>query len=337
MLKALARKGLKLADGVALAIAPVAQEHDALVTVLFHSLSRERSRLPDPSPAPNLNVNVEEFRAFVGTMLDSGYCAVSCADIGAGLPRGGKYLAITFDDGYFNNTLALDVLEQFRAPATFFISAQHVLQDKAFWWDAFSRELSRSGVSARDRAGEMRKLKSMTPGQIDRYLQGRLGKAALRPHSDQDRPFTPGELKDFARNKWVHIGNHTCDHAILTNCAPREVEQQIRGCQDALQDLVGYAPLAIAYPNGNFSQEVVGASVAAGLRVGFTVLPRRDRLPLTARNRMTLGRFQFEGGKDAHDQCRKFSAGFVPSHLVKTLLHSPPRKPRESPALHRHA
>lgn len=334
MLKALARKGLHLADGVALAIAPNVQaESDALVTVLFHSLCRDRGPLPDP----DTEVTVEDFRAFVGAMLESGYTAVSPAEVDAGLARGGKHLMITFDDGYFNNTLALPVLDQFQVPATFFVSSGPVLQHKAFWWDAYRRELAKAAVPARELQTEIRKLKVLTPSKIEEYLRTRFGKAALLPHSDLDRPFRPDELEDFARSKWVHIGNHTCDHAILTNCGPDEIARQIHGCQQALYGLVGYAPTAIAYPNGNFSQEIAAASVAAGLRLGFTVLPHRDKLPLAVRSRMTLGRFQFEGGKDARAQCRKFSAGFVPSHLVKTLIHSPARNARELPASPPHA
>lgn len=333
-LKALASKGLRLADGVALAFAPNAQaQGDALVTVLFHSLRRDRGASPDP----NLSVTVEDFRACIGAMLENGYTAVSPADVDGGLARGGKRLMITFDDGYFNNSLALRVLEQFQVPATFFISSGHVLHNKAFWWDAYRRELARAGVPPREQQAEIRKLKLLAPEKIDDHLLTRFGKAALRPRSDLDRPFTADELKDFARSEWVHIGNHTCDHAILTRCDAQEVERQIRGCQQALQDLAGYAPVAIAYPNGNFSQEIIHASLAAGLRLGFTVLPRRDRLPLAPRSRMTLGRFQFEGGRNAREQCRRFSAGFVPSHLVKTLIHSPSAKALELPEMNRHA
>jgi peptidoglycan/xylan/chitin deacetylase (PgdA/CDA1 family) len=334
MLKTLARKGLQLADGVALRIAPNARaQGDALVTVLFHSLYPDRGHDGDASP----NVTVEDFRAFVGAMLQSGYTAASTAQVDAGLTGGGKHLMITFDDGYFNNTLALGVLEQFQVPATFFISSDHVLQRKAFWWDAYSRELSKAGVSAAEQQVEIRKLKRLAPGQVDDYLKQRFGDAALRPHTDLDRPFMPDELKDFARNQWVHIGNHTCDHAILTNCTASEIERQVRGCQRALQDLVGYAPLAIAYPNGNFSQEIVDASCAAGLRLGFSVLPRREKLPLAPRRRMALGRFPFEAGKDAGQQCRKFDAPFVPSHAVKTLIQSPSRAAGTLPRTHHHA
>jgi peptidoglycan/xylan/chitin deacetylase (PgdA/CDA1 family) len=338
MLKALARKGMHLVDDLALAMAPGTQaDGDALVSVLFHSLCRDRGQLRDPALVPNQTACVEEFRAFVGAMLENGYTAVSPEAVDAGLARGSKYLMITFDDGYFNNTLALDVLQEFQVPATFFISAHHVLQNKAFWWDAFHRELAGDGASADAYVTAIRKLKALAPEQIENRLETRFGPSALRPRGDQDRPFTPRELKDFARSRWVHIGNHTCDHAILTHCSAQEVERQIGGCQQALRDMVGYAPISIAYPNGNFSPDIVEASLAAGLRVGTTTLPHRNKLPLAQRGRMTLGRFPFTSGQDPREQCRRFSAGFVPSHIMKTFIHSPRRAVREREAMHHHA
>jgi peptidoglycan/xylan/chitin deacetylase (PgdA/CDA1 family) len=203
-----------------------------------------------------------------------------------------------------------------------------VLQGKAFWWDVYGRELAKMGASQRARKSEIEKLKSLTHDQLEGFLQMRFGKSALRPRSDLDRAFTPGELKDFARSPWVHLGNHTCDHAILTNCCAQEMARQVQGCQEVLRQLAGYAPIAIAYPNGNYSQAVVEVSLAAGLRVGLTVLPHRDTLPITAAGRMTLGRFSFDGGEGARAQCRKFGAAFVPSNVVKTLINSPHRGAR---------
>ena len=91
----------------------------------------------------------------------------------------------------------------------------------------------------------------------------------------------------------MHLGNHARDHAILTNCTPEEMANQIETCQAALEDMVGYRPIVIAYPNGNCSPSGVNAALNAGLRLGFTVAPHRTQLPLTESTRMTLGRFLF--------------------------------------------
>jgi peptidoglycan/xylan/chitin deacetylase (PgdA/CDA1 family) len=321
MLKQLIKQGLHAIDDVAVAVDRRANGIDCLVNVLFHSLYETPAQLGRGELAPNQNVTVADFRGFVEEMLESGYTVVSPAQIDAGLKPGGRYLAITFDDGYFNNALALDVLEQFRVPAMFFVSTDHISQNKAFWWDAFSRELSRSGVSQSMQKAEIDRLKNMTPEGIDAFLYQRFGPSVFKPFGDIDRAFTAEELQQFALNPWVHLGNHTRNHAILTNCTPEVMASQIQACQDALADMVGYRPIAIAYPNGNCSPEAVTAAVAAGLHLGFTVTPQRPRLPLDSNNRMTLGRFLFHGGQDIRRQCRLFSARFVPSNTLRTLMH----------------
>ena len=294
----------------------------SLVSVLFHSLYESRAELGNEALAPNQNVTVADFRGFVEEMLENGYTVVSPAEIDAGLAPGRRYLSITFDDGYFNNTLALNILEQFRVSATFFVSTDHVQQNKAFWWDSFSRELSRRGITGDRQKAEIERVKVWTPEQIDDHLCRRFGPTVFEPRGDMDRPFSAHELRQFASVPWVHIGNHTHNHAILTNCTPNEMTRQIRSCQDALAELVGYCPIAIAYPNGNHSPSAVSAAMAAGLRVGFTVQPSRPRLPLAGETRMLLGRFLFHGGRDIARQCRLFGARLVPSHALKSLMRS---------------
>lgn len=309
-------------DDVAIAIGGETKGSDSLINVLFHSLYETSAQFANDPLAPNQNVTVADFRGFVEEMLEKGYTVVSPAEIDAGLEPGGRYLSITFDDGYFNNTLALDVLEQFRVPAVFFISTDHVSQNKAFWWDAFGRQLSRSGVSQSRLKAEIERLKGMTPENIDAFLCQRFGASILKPLGDIDRAFNTQELRQFALSPWVHLGNHTSDHAILTNCTPEEMANQIQSCQDALEEMVGYRPIAIAYPNGNHSPLAVNAAEAAGLRLGFTVTPQRPLLPLDHDSRMTLGRFVFHGGQDIRRQCRLFGARFVPSHELKSLMRS---------------
>lgn len=324
MLKRLARKGLDVADNLFAALAPSPQrEAGSLVTVLFHSLFRDPSEASDSRLAPSQNLTVLEFERLIGLAVEDGFTPVSSAQVDAGLAPGRNYLMITFDDGYFNNTLALDVLERFRAPATFFVSTDHVLQGKGFWWDAFHRELIASGASEQACKSEIGRVKAWTSDRIEGHLYQRFGRDVLRPRSDLDRPFSVGELQDFARNPWVTIGNHTCSHAILNICTPSQVEQQIQGCQDALKELVGYAPIAIAYPNGDYSEVAVNAARKCGIRVGVTVRPFRNHLPLdNEKARMTLGRFIPAGGRDMAAQWKKFNTEFVPSHMFKRLISS---------------
>jgi peptidoglycan/xylan/chitin deacetylase (PgdA/CDA1 family) len=324
MLKKIAREGLNAADRLCLAAGTVAGERTGmLVSVLFHSLYPDRSHLGDPALAPNQDVTVPVFRSFVEEMLDSGYSAVTPAEVDAGLDEDGRHLMITFDDGYFNNTLALDVLQEFRVPATFFISTDHVRDGKAFWWDAFSRHLASTGITGGAQRREIDRIKQSAPESIESELLRRFGDAALEPCGDLDRPFTVNELLQFAANPWVHLGNHTRNHAILTRCEPHEMLRQVSEGQQALADWTGRRPIAIAYPNGNHSPAAVKAATEAGLRLGFTVVPRAAPLPLAeGLEKMTVGRFLFHGQQEIRQQCRTFGARAVPSHWVRRMLHS---------------
>lgn len=324
MLKTIARQGLNAADGICLAASDLAgQRRGLLVTVIFHSLYPDRSYLGDPALAPNQDVTVAVFRSFVAGMLDAGYSAVTPAEVDAGLDENGRHMMITFDDGYFNNTLALEVLREFGVPATFFISTDHVRDGKAFWWDAFSRRLASQGITGAAQRRDIESLKQCTPEAIEAQLLRRFGDRILEPCGDLDRPFTVSELRQFAANPLVHLGNHTRGHAILTRCEPHEMARQISDCQRQLAEWTGSQPIAIAYPNGNHSTAAAEAATEAGLRLGFTVIPKPALLPLAAGpERMTMGRFLFHGQRDIRRQCRMFGARAVPSHWIHRMLHS---------------
>jgi peptidoglycan/xylan/chitin deacetylase (PgdA/CDA1 family) len=324
MLKQIIKTSLDKVDDLTVTLDGHEPKAPHLIGVLFHSLLEDASQAGHPDLAPGPDVTVAQFRSFVEEMLELGYTVVSPAQIEAGLEPSGKYLAITFDDGYYNNVQALDVLHEFEVPATFFVSTDYVEVNKAFWWDAHARGLARQGIVGRDALGPLARPKQWRPAEVDAQLMRLHGAACFQPRGDIDRPFTPSELREFARSPWVHLGNHTCSHAVLTNCEAEEIESQIAGCQLALERLAGVRPIAIAYPNGNYSRQVVALAQKCGLSVGFTVARKRSALPLDASARMEIGRFPFDGHDDVRLQCRKFAARFVPSYSLRSFVQGRP-------------
>jgi peptidoglycan/xylan/chitin deacetylase (PgdA/CDA1 family) len=319
MLKGIANRGLGLLDGLAASVSPgLVPEPGSLLTVLFHSLFQDKAEAESGALDPQQRITVGDFRVFIERFLEAGYAFVSPDDIEAGLPAGRKCMMVTFDDGYFNNSLAAGVLEEFRVPATFYISTNHVLAGKGFWWDVAYRGAVKAGLSPSARRAKIASFKSAKHDAIEAALTAAYGPKAFVPAGDTDRPFTPAELKEFAGKPFVHIGNHTCDHAILTNYPREEMAAQIRGCQQALAAMLGRAPSSIAYPNGNFSEAVMEAARAEGLKIGITLVPRRNTLPLeSGKARLALGRFILWGDRDIAAQCRVFRSPLAPSHLVK--------------------
>lgn len=266
--------------GIARAYLSVRQERPGLLCFLFHSLFRDEAEMQLNHVNPLDRTTVGLFRELIAYYIACGYQFITPEDVLAGLLPNERYAMLTFDDGYYNNHLALPVLEEFDVPALFFISTNHVKQQKCFWWDVLYRQRLAEGASEREAYHDGVEMKSMRTEDMELSLTTRYGADALKPRGDIDRPFTPDELAEFARHPLVHLGNHTANHAILTNYSSIEIREQVEQCQAALRDITGKAPVTIAYPNGNVDDRVIEICRAAGLSLGFTIIPQKNRLPL---------------------------------------------------------
>jgi peptidoglycan/xylan/chitin deacetylase (PgdA/CDA1 family) len=238
-------------------------------------------------------MTLENINMIVKHFSEHGYEFLSPEDLLGGLPTKGKYCLLTFDDGYFNNQRILPILEENKAPALFFISSNHVLKGRSFWWDVIFRERTQKGTPLSEISQETESLKKYTHDYIESYVREQFGDQALVPVSDLDRPFTPSELRDFSQHDLVFIGNHTSDHALLTNYTPDQARYQIAKAQDEITEMIGVTPKVISYPNGNFTHLVSQIAREEGLEIGITVQPIKNRLPLDTSGigGMQLGRF----------------------------------------------
>lgn len=302
----------QLSEALALAHRAVRPERPALLVFMFHVLFEDAAAMSRHEVDPQQRITTGIFAQLVAHFLAHGYQFVTPADVLRGLDPAGKYAWLTFDDGYFNNQLALPVLRRYGVPATFFISSHHVLAGQAFWWDVVYRARRRQPLPPAAQLAEYKQLKSMRHEEIDAYLRAHFGPDALRPVGDLDRPFTPAELQAFAREPLVTLGNHTAHHAILTNYAPAAAAHELAAGQQHLAQLAGPTPLAVAYPNGNTSAAVVAAARAAGLRLGVTVEPGKNYLPFAEHevDILQLKRFLLWGNRDVARQCRLFRTDF---------------------------
>lgn len=299
-----------------------AREQGTLLTFLVHSLFQSREEGHCGLLDPQQGFTVAMLREFLAYFTRAGYRFLSPPDLSQNLPQDGKYILLTFDDGYFNNTRALPLLEEFHVPAVFFISSGHVKQGKAFWWDALYRESAKRGRFGEEVRRRAAVYKQMAPPQVEADLCSRFGRHALFPVGDLDRPFTPSELARFASHPLVFLGNHTRDHAILTNCFSEEIRSQIQDCQQSLREMTGKTPEIIAYPNGNYTLEIAEAAREAGLRFGLLARPGRNWLPLQAgaSKAMTLKRFTLWGDRPVEAQCRASRSLLSLHRLVQGML-----------------
>ena len=244
---------------------------------------------------PQQGVTTQQFRLFVEYYLKKRYVFSTPGRL---LAREiGKLVWLTFDDGYYTNHRVLPLLKEYKIPATFYISSNNIRDGKAFWWDVIYRKRRRVDNELLD------SLKKLKAEQIEAKLLRLYGSKSLRPVSDLDRQFRPSELKLLAREKFVELGNHTADHAILTNYSVSEMASQIKACQDYLVLLTGRLPVSISYPNGNYNQQVISTTKACGLEVGITVDEGKN---LTGMDKFRIKRFILWGKRDLLTQFRFF-------------------------------
>ncbi|MET0818060.1 MAG: polysaccharide deacetylase family protein, partial [Solirubrobacteraceae bacterium] len=163
---------------------------------------------------------------------------------------------------------------------------------------------------------EIARLKALRPDLIERYVLEQFGPGALIPREDLDRPLTPRELQRLAAERQIGLGNHTMDHVILTTVGRAEVESQLAGACRYLEDATGAPVRTVAYPNGDYDQQIVDVARGLGHTVGVTTLRRKELVAQMHQHRYELGRFQFERQTDLMAQMRAIRSGF---HLADAL------------------
>lgn len=208
------------------------------------------------------------------------------------LPK--RAAAITFDDGYaewFEHIVPL--LSEHRIPATFFITSNQLGKSEPFWHERIA-----NAVVARA-PGELpagfdwgEKHTGTWDGEIAstiRALQEKLKYMALAereeaiacleeglPKNAVFRPFTAADIIRL-RDAGFQIGGHSRNHPILARCSREEALNEIAGCKEELEGILGEPVTQFAYPNGRPGKDFTAAHVKlvrhAGYRLAVSTAP----------------------------------------------------------------
>jgi hypothetical protein len=122
-------------------------EKPHLTIALFHKIFEKQADINLDQTLPNEKLTISDFEKVLAFFQEQNYHFVSPQTIEKGnLQADKKYLLLTFDYGYFNNTYILPILEKYAAPALFFISTAYTEEQQPYWWDVFYRESRKKGV-----------------------------------------------------------------------------------------------------------------------------------------------------------------------------------------------
>jgi peptidoglycan/xylan/chitin deacetylase (PgdA/CDA1 family) len=83
---------------------------------------------------------------------------------------------------------------------------------------------------------------------------------------------SPGQLQEMSA-AGIAIGAHSRTHPDLRRCSPAELDSEVRGGKDDLEDLLGVPVTSFAYPAGLLDDRVVAAVAAAGFTSAVTTRP----------------------------------------------------------------
>jgi peptidoglycan/xylan/chitin deacetylase (PgdA/CDA1 family) len=266
-------------------------ENNQLLVFFFHGIFESQKQKDLNHIDPQNNMTVSQFVDFIDYFQNHKYKFILPEDILSGLKNDQPYVMITFDDGYFNNMLAIDILNKYRLPAVFSITTKNMVENKAFWWDIIYKYRIKQGSNIEAIRNEQRSLKCHKHSLIDSYITQNFGIESFKPWSDIDRPFNESEVKNLAKSPYVSIGNHTHNHSILTNYTKDEITQELRESNKILFDLTGSLPITVTFPNGNYSNLVLEATEKEGFRYAFTTEPKQNPLPIEHGKLICLNRY----------------------------------------------
>ena len=208
------------------------------------------------------------------------------------LPK--RAVVLTFDDGYENNlSVALPVLQKYRVPATFFITASAVKQG-IMWNDSVKEAVylcnkneldltelgfGRVSVSTADDKSQLvdsllERLKVMRLTQQQEAVALVCARTGVSP--DRRLMLTEQQLRQFASADGVTVGCHTFYHPMLSVCSQDEVLADLQASKTYLQDIIGVPVEYFAYPYGKYGQHFFAEHVNLVVKAGFKAAVTTD-------------------------------------------------------------
>lgn len=274
-------------------------------TFLFHKLFPDRSHIVPSKGSVSEGFDITQFEYFLKYLSQRNIQFINEWDIIEKklLPKR-HYVYLTFDDGYYNNFAALPLLQKYNAKATFFISTNHIIEGKAFWWDVVFRERTLQDKSATYILEEIKHLLTIKWIEQEKYVMERFGEKAMQPINDLDRPMTVNELTRFSQHPCVSIGNHTHNHLNMAIYSTHELKESVLNAHNFLVECTGKPVSSISYPHGFYNTEVLSLMKQLDYKVGITVNRGKNDAQPTLKNNfnLDLSRVQLSGFHDLNEQ-----------------------------------
>lgn len=179
------------------------------ICLLFHCVRPRQSSFA-PEARDELFIYQKDYENLFLELKDMGYCFELPNSI---TTHQSNICSVTFDDGYANNLLFLDIAKKFSIPFIIFINSYNVKNQVPFIWDLHEK---------------LKLAPPDTAGIPYRELYQKLtseDKATLL--TEAHRPLSQEDLSALSKNPLVHFGLHTHHHQLLTRRFLNELQDEI--------------------------------------------------------------------------------------------------------------
>ncbi len=209
--------------------------------------------------------------------------------------RGGRYLLLTFDDGYRDNyEHAFPILQAHSLRAVFFLTTGFLDRAQLAWWDEIAWMIRRSpresltlsdwmterltfDEPSRERAvrAALRLYKSLR-GELTGPFLNALGEATESGRCGDDVAGDTWMTWDMARElkaAGMWIGGHTVTHPVLSSLSRAEQANEIESCKRRLWEELGDPMRLFSYPVGSrhaFNDDTRACLNDAGVELAFS-------------------------------------------------------------------
>ncbi|HEX2970894.1 MAG TPA: polysaccharide deacetylase family protein [Tepidisphaeraceae bacterium] len=204
--------------------------------------------------------------------LKTHFDVIGPGDLPTVLAKGdGRYVLITFDDGYYDNyEYAFPILKSHGVGATFFIATGFIDQPQLAWWDEIAwmvrtstrRFLPRSqwlrnsiffdGPTREWAITKLLGVYKSLPAHLTQaylnYLANATGSG--RCNLSMNRTWMSWDMLREMKAGGMWIGGHTANHAILARLSRERQEQEILVCRQRIEAELKQPMKWFSYPRG---------------------------------------------------------------------------------------
>lgn len=93
-------------------------------------------------------------------------------------------------------------------------------------------------------------------------------------HADSnEKIMTSEQLHSLSKNPLVTLGSHTVSHQRLSLLEPLEIRQEFNDSKKDIEDIIKNKVDQLAFPHGDYNDEVVDLALEAGYRSVYTLSP----------------------------------------------------------------